>query len=78
MFLWLVGFFLLLGALVYWHSVKTANHFHEEKLKLIRKRIEENDKKKFLEKLNTNKNILDSTLNKTSKDLGENKTHSKK
>jgi len=56
MFLWLVLFFGFLGALVYWHSVRTANRFHEEKLKLIRKKIEENEKKKFIEKLENNKN----------------------
>lgn len=55
MFLWLVLFFGLLGALVYWHSVRTAKRFHEEKLRLIRKKIEENERKKFLEDLESNK-----------------------
>ena len=51
MFYWLVIFFMVLGGLVYWHSVRTANHAREEKLKLLRQKIEANDKKKLMKKL---------------------------
>ena len=51
MFYWLVIFFMFLGGLVYWHSVKTAKHAREEKLKLIRQKIEVNEKKKLMKKL---------------------------
>lgn len=52
MFFWLVMFFGLLGGLVYWHSIRADKRRHKEKLRLIRKQIEENEKKKLIKKLN--------------------------
>ncbi|MCW8880519.1 MAG: hypothetical protein OQJ89_07840 [Kangiellaceae bacterium] len=54
MFFWLVIIFFVLGGLVYWQSVRAEKKAYSERLKVIRKKIEDNDRKKFLEQLENN------------------------
>ncbi len=51
MFFAFVIFFLILGGLVYWYSVRVQNKAHQHKLEMIRKKIDENEKKKQLKVL---------------------------
>lgn len=54
MFFWLVVFVMILGTVAYIQSYRADQKARENKMKILRQKIEANDKKKLFKKLNQN------------------------